>query len=77
MPKLTLFFRPFCPFCRKVLDYISQERIEIPLKDVGDDSNQRELIKLGGKAQVPCLIIDDQALYESGDIIEWLGENCR
>jgi len=35
-----------------------------------------ELIKIGGKPQVPCLIIGGaKALYESWDIIEWFRKN--
>ncbi len=36
-----------------------------------------ELIKIGGKPQVPCLVIDGKALYESSDIIEWLKKNHK
>ena len=36
-----------------------------------------ELVKIGGKSQVPCLVIDGRALYESDDIIEWLKENYK
>ena len=34
-----------------------------------------ELIKIGGKGQVPCLVNDGKALYESTDIIEWFKKN--
>ena len=36
---------------------------------------REELIKIGGKPQVPCLVIDGQALYESDDIIDWIKSN--
>jgi len=36
-----------------------------------------ELIKIGGMSQVPCLVIDGKALYESLDIIEWFKRNYK
>ncbi len=46
------------------------------MKDIHQDPSAREeLIKIGGKSQVPCLIIDGKTLYESWDIIEWLKKN--
>lgn len=72
-PILTLYYKPTCPFCKKVLAFMEQEDIEIPLKNVKEDETARdELLHLGGKMQVPCLFIDDKALYESDEIIEWL-----
>ena len=38
---------------------------------------REELIKIGGKTQVPCLVIDGKALYESLDIIEWFKKNYK
>jgi glutaredoxin 3 len=74
--KLTLYFLPGCPFCQKVLDFIAENHLSIEKKNISESDEIRDqLIALGGKSQVPCLIIDDQALYESQDIIEWLKKN--
>ena len=52
--------------------------IEVSLKDTQQDSLAREeLVKIGGKSQVPCLVIDGKVLYESLDIIEWLKKNWK
>ena len=41
-----------------------------------DDREDRlELIRVGGKQQVPCLFIDGKPMYESMDIVEWLRAN--
>lgn len=40
-----------------------------------DSKNEEELIRLGGKDQVPMLLIDGEPLYESDDIIEWFKNN--
>ena len=78
MPKLVLYYRPSCGYCQKVLRFAEQKKINLPLKDIGNPaSNRNELIKIGGIGQVPCLVIDGQALYESDDIIYWLEKNFK
>lgn len=47
--------------------------ISLEMKDISAVADFRqELIKGGGKLQVPCLFIDGKVLYESDDIIQWL-----
>ena len=75
--KLELFKRDTCPFCQRVLKYIAETgRSDVLMRDtVQDPSNKEELIRIGGKDQVPCLMIDGQPLYESMDIIQWLSDH--
>lgn len=75
MPELTLYGRTSCPYCMKVLRFMQSRNITIPLKDTTVPENREELIRIGGKGQVPCLVIDGKALYESMDIIAWLDQN--
>lgn len=75
--ELELFMKPTCPYCLKVMNFMSENNITIPLRDiVTDESAAETLIAIGGKRQVPCLFIDGKPLYESGDIIEWLRDNA-
>ena len=75
--ELELFMKPTCPYCLKVMNFMSENNITIPLRDiVADESAAETLIAIGGKRQVPCLFIDGKPLYESGDIIEWLRDNA-
>jgi glutaredoxin 3 len=74
--ELKLYYTPNCPYCIYVLRYMEQHDISIPLKDTRASSeNRQELLDIGGKEQVPCLVIDGRALYESEDIIKWLENN--
>lgn len=78
MPNLVLYHFDGCPYCGKVKDYLQKRNIKIPYKDThADPKFKEELIKIGGKSQVPCLVIDGQALYESNDIIQWFKENWK
>lgn len=77
MPELTLYYFPTCPFCVLVLDALDRLGLEIPMRDINAEAGARDdLIKLGGKSQVPCLIIDGKPMYESGDIVRWLEANA-
>ena len=71
---LELYKMDTCPYCRKVMSYIeSSGRNDIVYKDIIQSREaEEELIKTGGKRQVPCLFIDGEPLYESLDIIDWL-----
>ena len=78
MPVLTLFFMPTCPYCRKVFNYLEQANIKVDTKDTSASPESRQsLIDIGGKSQVPCLVIDGKALYESDDIIQWFKDNWQ
>lgn len=77
MHDLVLYYYPTCPYCRKVTRFIDKNDLDqIELKNINkDDEAEAELIKIGGKRQVPCLFIDGEPLYESDDIINWLKSN--
>ena len=68
-----------CPFCARVRRFLDARGIEMPMKDtLTDPAAFRELLMGGGRATVPCLRIETDAgdvhwLYESSDIIEYLG----
>ena len=71
---LKLYYKPECPFCKKVLSFMEKNDIELELKNIHDEENKKFLVEEGGMNQVPCLFIDGKAMYESDDIIEFLKE---
>lgn len=75
--KLELYYKAECPFCQKVLNYMMDncQIKDVELVDIKEGNNNEDLIKRGGKDQVPCLFIDGRALYESDDIIKYFKEN--
>ena len=78
MQNLTLYHFNGCPHCQRVKDYLSKERISVPMKDILENPVFRdELLKIGGKTQVPCLIINGKSMYESMDIIKWFQNNYK
>ena len=75
MAEYTLYIKETCPFCVKVLRFMQSAGIELPQKSTLDPAIKAELTAIGGKPQVPCLVIDGKALYESDDIIAYLKAN--
>ena len=75
---LALYHFPTCPFCLKTRRAAQRLSLNIELRDAQHDAAHRAaLIAGGGKAQVPCLLINDAQgqqtwLYESSDINAYL-----
>lgn len=71
---LTLYIRPGCPYCAKVL--MNAEILGIPLeqKNVYDPGVREELEARGGKYQVPYLVDAENSveMYESDAILAYL-----
>lgn len=76
MQELKLYYMEACPFCKKVIRYMEKNHIDVELVDIrANTDNYKELIEIGGKDQVPMLLIDGKPLYESSDIIKWFKDN--
>jgi len=65
---------PFCAYTRSAMKHID---VEVEERDIARNPAYRaELIKGGGRAQVPCLRIESNEevrwLYESQDIVRFL-----
>lgn len=77
---LKLYYFDACPFCQMVLRKIDQLDLkdQIEFKDIIANPEFRdEHIDKTGRATTPCLYIDEDPLFESQDIMEWLEENQK
>ena len=79
MERYQLFGYNACPFCYRVRRFLDSAGIEIQLRDTMRDRDAHaELVAGGGRSTVPCLRIEREDgvhwLYESADIIDYLGE---
>lgn len=70
-----LYYKKTCPYCQKVLRFMEANHLTMDTRDTTQPGNQNDLIRIGGKKQVPCLIINGKPLYESDDIIEYLRDS--
>ena len=74
--ELVLYKSDTCFYCHRVLGVVGNLKIPLTLQDTRRDPGAREtLIEIGGKQQVPCLVINGRPLYESDDIVEFFNEN--
>jgi glutaredoxin 2 len=76
--ELVLYKYDACPFCVRVMQRAQQLGFDLPRRDTRrDDGARDELLRLGGKPQVPCLFVNGQPMYESADIIAFLENELR
>jgi len=74
----TLYYKPACPFCQRVLQMGENLGVEFDLKDISEDETfANELMEKGGKQQVPFLVDTETgtSMYESSDIIDYIREH--
>lgn len=73
---LKLYYADYCPYCKKVIKSFEDMNIKFQLIDSAPGTPGRiELLKLGGREQVPFLVDGDTMMYESSDIIEYARKN--
>lgn len=74
---LTLYVKPGCPFCARVLRTGEELGLTFDLKSSDKEGVVDELIERGGKHQFPYLIDSehDVEMYESDDIIDYLHQH--
>ena len=74
---IILYTLPQCPFCKKVLFFMEDNKIEFTNKNIEDEKTKEELISLGGKGQVPYLVDGEISMYESDAIIDYLQQKLQ
>ncbi len=72
IPGLILYYKPTCPYCRKVMAYMQDQDIEMEMRNTAVPGVVDDLVALTGKTQVPCLLINGEPMLESDDIIAYL-----
>ena len=79
---IQLYIWDSCPFCLKVVkaakDMGLKEDVDYTIVDGAPGTPGRAVVeKTGGKAMVPFLIDGDVSMYESDDIIAYLGKRIQ
>jgi glutathione S-transferase len=75
--ELLLYAKAYCPYCRRVLRRARELGLELDQRDTTLRENRERLIEVGGKRQVPCLLVNGEPMYESADIIQFLETRVR
>lgn len=76
-PRLTLYIKPGCPYCARVREVLEKIGLTATEKSRNDDMVAAELVKRGGKRQVPYFVDETRGveMYESEDIAEYHMKN--
>ncbi|CAA0100883.1 Uncharacterised protein [BD1-7 clade bacterium] len=80
---LALYHYNACPFCAMTRQALKHFKLNVEQRDIQRHRPHRQqLVKGGGRAQVPCLRIEHdngrvEWLYESRDIIDYLRDVSR
>jgi glutaredoxin len=71
---IDLYMLETCPYCHKVMDYLDKYEIPYNKLDISKPENLANLMKLGGREQVPFLHNRtlNNTLYESDKIIDYI-----
>ena len=74
---LTLYIRPGCPYCERVLSEGKKLNLSFEVKDIYAPGVHEELMAKGGKRQMPFLVDTERnvSMYESEDIVAYLKEH--
>lgn len=74
----TLYFRPGCPYCARVLEAAEELGVTFDMKNIHDQGIGEELIARGGKIQVPYFVDMEKGIemYESDAIIAYIKEHA-
>lgn len=75
-PKLELFKYNSCPFCQRVMMAVQKLGIDVEMHDIMQNPEDLKFhVEKTGRRTVPCLYINGEPMFESGDIISYLEEN--
>ena len=58
LDNMVLYYKPTCPFCQKVLAFMEEEDIALPMRNTLEPGVKDDLARIAGKVQVPCLVVD-------------------
>ncbi len=68
---ITLYTGEYCAYCRRVKKEL--DRLELDYRAVDADADGRqEVVRLSGQRAIPILVIGDEVLVDSSNIIREL-----
>jgi len=75
MHELIFYHRDKCSFCQKVCEYLEKNNIQVYKRDIDKNFEYRNRLQEdAGKMQVPCLMINGDAMFGADNIIQWFKE---
>ena len=76
MPKLTLISQLLCPYVQRAAIVLKEKGIAFERRDVDMANKPAWFLACSPLGKTPVLLVDDQAIFESAVICEYLDETC-
>lgn len=76
-PKIRLFIKPTCPWCREVMAWLDERTIPYERLDItADRSVREEMERISGQPRVPTMQADGRVLADFGveELEPWWAE---
>jgi glutaredoxin 3 len=70
MPQVTLYTRPYCPYCIRAVDLLEQKGVDFTEIEAGFDPEKRqEMMRRSGRTTFPQIFIGDQHIGGCDDMM--------
>jgi glutaredoxin 3 len=70
MPKITIYTKPYCPYCMRALQVLEDKGAEFTEIEAASDVNvRREMIQKAGRSTYPQIFIGDRHIGGCDDIL--------
>jgi glutathione S-transferase len=74
LPTFTLLSHPLCPYVQRAAILLTEKRIPFERKDIDLANKPTWFLQLSPLGKTPVLMVDDEAIFESAVICEYLDE---
>ncbi len=70
MPRVTIYTRPYCPYCTRALALLAEKGVQFEEIEAGSDmEKRREMIERSGRATYPQIFIGDRHIGGCDDMM--------
>ena len=70
MARVTVYTKPYCPYCSRALALLTQKGVEIDeIEASGDMALRQEMIQKSGRATYPQIFIGDRHIGGCDDLM--------
>jgi glutaredoxin 3 len=70
MARVTVYTKPFCPYCSRALGLLKQKGVEVnEIEAASDMALRQEMIQKSGRATYPQIFIGDRHIGGCDDLV--------
>lgn len=75
MANVTVYTTPTCPWCKKVKEFLNENKVKFTEVDVSNEANAKAMVEKSGQMGVPVVDIDGKIIvgFDEDKLKESLG----